>query len=217
MRRVYEAEYIRNREGNGIVQSFAMRLEGWMHRMVSKCGADHSNGPVLELGAGTLNHLSYEPNVTTYDVAEPFLSLLDVGNRRSRLRSVYRDIHDIEGQDIYSRILSIATLEHVLDLPQLVERAAHLVRPDGIFQSAIPSEGGLLWYLSWRYGTGLPFYLRTGLSYKELMAHEHVNNAEEIETVIRYYYEDVLVRRFPTRWLHGSFYTYIEGAKPRVR
>lgn len=41
--------------------------------------------------------------------------------------------------------------------------------------------------MAWRLSTGVGFWLRNKLPYGVLMRHEHVNDAEEIEAVVRYF------------------------------
>jgi hypothetical protein len=63
--------------------------------------------------------------------------------------------------------------------------------------------------------TGLEFRLRHGLDYGALMAHEHVNNAREIETLVRALFEEVEVKSFGLgRQL--SLYRFLAARKPRL-
>ncbi|PYX63279.1 MAG: hypothetical protein DMG74_17720 [Acidobacteria bacterium] len=64
--------------------------------------------------------------------------------------------------------------------------------------------------------TGVAYRLRTGLSYATVMQHEHVNKAAEIIEVLRYFFEDVRLRRFPLPFAQLSFYTVIESRGPRL-
>src|SRR5437899_2080518 len=53
----YLEEYRANRSGQGVLFSILAALESWMHRKV----APHARGSsLLELGAGTLNHVPFE-------------------------------------------------------------------------------------------------------------------------------------------------------------
>jgi hypothetical protein len=53
---------------------------------------------------------------------------------------------------------------------------------------AIPNEGHFLWKLGWMCTTGLSFRFKYHLDYSVIMKHEHVNNADEIETMLSRYY-----------------------------
>jgi hypothetical protein len=155
-----------------------------------------SGGATLEIGAGTLNQLPYEPSTAPYDVVEPFVALYRDSPHRSRVRNLYAAIEDVPAENRYDRVTSIATFEHVCALPAMVARAAAVLNPGGVLRAAIPSEGTLLWGLAWRCTTGLEFRMRHGLDYGVMMRYEHVNTAAEIEAVLRERFQSVRTRTF---------------------
>lgn len=212
-RAIYESQIVASRTGGGLLLGAVNRLESWMHRAVAAQWATGQS--ILELGAGTLNHVSREPN-TIYDAVEPMAALVAESSHRTRLRALYGTIDDVPPENRYDRVLSIAVLEHLEELPRIVGRCAALMKPDGVFQAAIPSEGGLLWGLSWRMTTGVAYRLRNGCDYAPVMRHEHVNTAPEILSVLRWKFREVRVRRFPLPWLHGSFYHAMDCRAPRL-
>jgi hypothetical protein len=46
------------------------------------------------------------------------------------------------------------------------------------------------------------------------MRHEHVNSATEILDVLRYFFGDIRMERFPLRSAHLSFYTCVTASQP---
>jgi SAM-dependent methyltransferase len=208
--RIYAEQYRLNREGSRLVESLAQRLEVWMHHRV----ASLQGGPILELGAGTLNHRRFEPENVDYDIVEPFRELYEGRPEMSGVRNIYDRLRDIRRDQHYQRIISIAVLEHMTALPEEVAEAALRLAPDGVFQAGIPSEGGMLWWIGWRFSTGISYYLRTRLDYGVVMRHEHVNAARDILAVIRHLFRNVQLKRFPFPGDHFSFYTYIEARRP---
>lgn len=213
--KIYEAEYKRNRENRSGYHGLKHKLEGWMHAYVQKLNG--SSGAILELGAGTLNHIPFEKQADTYDIVEPFTSLYEGRPELARVRSIYQDINQIAYQNSYGKILSIAVLEHIEDLPCVIAKSTLLLADDGVMAHGIPSEGGALWLSAWKFGTGVGFRLRTGLSYEPLMRHEHINNAAEIIRVLSIFFDEVSISRFPLNFLHGSLYTGICARKPRKK
>ncbi len=207
---IYVTEYRDNRTGANPVQRAAQWAESWMHRRIA---ANAPAGPVLELGAGALNHLPYE-SCREYDVVEPFTELYRDSPLRGRVRHFYRDITEVPRDSRYRRILSVAVLEHLEDLPLNLALAGLLLAPGGLFQAGIPSEGGFLWGLGWRCTTGLSYRLRTGLSYGTLMRHEHINTAPEIIALTRHFFPGLRVRRFPLPAHHLSLYACLEAPAP---
>ena len=215
----YETEYARNRGSGGLLYRSVAYMEGWMHRSIVRHGRGHP-GPVLELGAGNLNHVLYEPDTVPYDALDPLPDLCLQSPHAGHVRQVfdsYERLGEINSKDGYSRIFSAAVLEHLEDLPRVVAGSARLLAPrGGSFQAGIPSEGGLGWGLAWRLSTGIAYRLRTGVDYGTLMRHEHINNSDEIESVIRLFFDNVRVSRFPLPGKQLSLYSYIHAENPNL-
>ncbi|HYD80937.1 MAG TPA: methyltransferase domain-containing protein [Paucimonas sp.] len=190
---IYATHYKSNREGGTAAASLSQRLEAWMHKKVAAdvAARPQSGKSTLEIGAGTLNQLQYEPDVGIYDIIEPFKELYSGSPQLPRIRSIYTDIAEVPADRRYDRITSVATFEHILNLPEVVARAALLLAPGGTLRTAIPSEGTVLWTLGWKLTTGLEFRMKYGLDYGQLMRHEHVNQAREIREVLAYFFDDV--------------------------
>lgn len=212
---IYTRQYVENRSGATPAASLSQRLERWLHHQVAadvKTGAPRST---LELGAGTLNQLAHEPASDAYDIVEPFEELFRDSPQRERIRDVYTDAAEVPADRLYDRITSVAALEHICDLPLVLAHAARHLNEGGTLRAAIPSEGGMLWKLGWMLTTGLEFRLRHGLDYGLLMAHEHVNEARDIETLVRALFEEVEIKSFGVgRQL--SLYRFIAARKPRL-
>jgi hypothetical protein len=189
---IYETQYKENRGGKTPAYGAAQRMESWLHRKVAAdvC-RDRSARATLEIGAGTLNQLPFEPQVGPYDIVEPFAALFEGSPFLPRVRNIYSDTREIPTRRQYDRITSIAVFEHVCDLPEVVSRAGLLLNDGGELRVSIPSEGTWLWTLGWKLTTGLEFRLRYGLDYGVLMKHEHVNTAAEIEDVLRHFFRSL--------------------------
>jgi hypothetical protein len=188
---IYLQHYRNSREGNSQILGLAKRAESWMHKKISqdvKRGAPKST---LEIGAGTLNQLPYEPHSTPYDIVEPFRDLYQSSPHLHRIRNIYADISEVPPEARYERITSVAVLEHICNLPELVAQSALLLADGGVFRAGIPSEGTILWRLGWQTTTALDFKARYNLDYAVLMRYEHVNAAREIEKVLRYFFVEV--------------------------
>jgi SAM-dependent methyltransferase len=212
---IYTRQYKENRAGETPAASASQRLERWLHRQVAADVVSGAPRPTLELGAGTLNQLAFEPANPAYDIVEPFEELFRDSPLKDRVRRVYGDIAEAPADARYDRITSAAALEHICDLPLVLARAARLLADGGTLRAAIPSEGGFLWKLGWMCTTGLEFRLRHGLDYGLMMAHEHVNDAFDIEILLRALFEEVEVRSFGVgRQL--SLYRFLVGRRPRL-
>lgn len=204
--KLYVEQYKANRGGKTTASRLSQFVESWMHRKVAKDSSSRKS--TLEVGAGNLNHLKYE-NVGVYDIVEPFKELYADSEERVKIRYCWDDISDALPILSYDRIISIATLEHVDNLLDVVARMSHLLSSCGVVRIAIPNEGSWLWTLGWKLTTGLEFRLRHGLDYGILMRHEHLNTADEIEEMLRYYFPYVSVKYFGFG-KHFSLYRFYE-------
>ena len=184
-----------------------------MHRRV---GDGVSEGRLLEIGAGNMNHVPFLPAATTCDAVEPFRELWHDSPDRSRMGRIYSSLEEIPPGAQYDCIFSVAVLEHLADLPAILARAGLLLRNGGTFRAGIPSEGGFLWGLSWRLTTAIEYRLRHGLAYGPIMRYEHLNSADEILTMLRYFYGYVEVSRFPLPFRHFSFYASLIAGRPHL-
>lgn len=209
---IFEEAYKINRQGKGVAEYAAIKLEEWMHRRVVSTG----ESPVLELGAGTLNHLQFENHIEDYIAIEPFEVLWQGSPQLDKVTRILSSVSDLPEEPRFRRIISVAVLEHMTDLPREVAEAGLRLARDGSFHAGIPNEGGLLWYLAWRFITGTAFWFRYKLDYGYLMRHEHVNSAADIEAVLNYFFTDVRRKRFPTPLKHLSFYCYLEARHPNL-
>jgi len=214
--RIYTSFYKANREGSTRASSLAQKMEGWLHRQVAVDVCEVRNQKrTLELGAGTLNQLRYEPFMQVYDIVEPFADLYKDSPHLTRIRRAYADITEIPVSHRYDRITSVATLEHLCDLPSVIARCGLFLADNGVFRSSIPTEGSFLWWLGWRLTTGLEFWLKYDLDYGLVMKHEHVNSAKEIEDVLNYFFSIIKCRVFGLS-KSISLYRYYECRSPRL-
>jgi SAM-dependent methyltransferase len=212
--RIYVEEYKINRgTSDRPLYRITAQLESWMHHQVA---AGAVGQRILDLGAGTLNHRHYEADGLTYDIVEPFSALYESSPELAHISQIYAAIRDVPLLPGYDRIASVAVLEHLEDLPATIAACGLRLSPGGVFQAGIPAEGGFSWGLAWRMTTGISYRLRTGLPYAPVMRHEHLNDAAEILAIVRYLFEDVLVRWYPLPARHFAFYGYIEARTPRL-
>jgi SAM-dependent methyltransferase len=209
---IYLQNFLAQRTGGSFLLKIVTRLEGWNHQQVVREG--RPGGRILEIGAGTINHLPLEKDFESYDIVEPMEAAYQDSHNLDKVRAVYPDISAVPADEEYDRIFSVAVLEHVPDLPKAIALTGlHLIE-GGQFQSTIPSEGGFAWGAAWRCTTSPSFKLRHGLDYKVIMRHDHLNTATEIEGAIRHFYKKFRMRRFPLPLKHLSFYTYLAGEEP---
>lgn len=211
---IYNKHYKNNRDGETTASSISQSMEVWMHKKVAADVKGKKHKSTLEIGAGTLNQLRYE-NTKPYDIVEPFGKLFENSIYKEQIASVYKDISEIKTNKKYDRITSIATFEHITDLPKVVATTCLLLNKIGTLRVAIPNEGTLLWKAGYTLTTGIEFKLKYGLDYETLMNHEHVNTANEIEEVISYFYKKI---KCSFLGIHKqiAFYRFYECSEPNI-
>lgn len=212
--KIYAEHYKKNREGQTAASSLAQKMEGWLHRKVAMDLNGLKDKSTLEIGAGTLNQLRYE-QTTPYDIVEPFSELYQKSEFINRINQVYKDIDEISQQNKYDRITAIATFEHITDLPKVVAKTCTHLNENGTLRVSIPNEGTFLWKLGYQLTTGVEFKLKYGLDYSILMNYEHVNTANEIEQVLKFFYEKVKCSCFGIN-KKMAFYRFYECSNPRL-
>lgn len=196
-RKIFKTYYKKNRDGKSGMTAISHIFEKWMHNMVAKdINKKIKKMETLEIGAGSLNHLPFEPQPAHYDIIEPFLWLYEGSSFLFRIRNIYSDISQISTKQKYDRIISIATFEHLCNLPEVIAKSGLLLKDDGQLRAAIPSEGELLWILTCQMTTGLEFRLKYGLDFSVFRRHDHVNNAVEISEILRYFFNEVKSKYF---------------------
>ena len=210
---IYYQQYKSNRQGDSPASGLAQKMERWLHKRVSADVNDSHDKKTLEIGAGTLNHLKYERS-NCYDIIEPFKELFANSSDLKSIKNVYRDIDKVDSSNKYDRIISVATFEHITDLPKVVAKTCLLLEANGSLRTSIPSDG-FLWTLGWKMTTGLEFKLKYGLDYGILMKYEHVNTADEIEKILNYFYA---VNNCNTFGLNKkiSLYRFYESMNPNI-
>ena len=212
-KKIYVRHYMENREGGTKVSRITALLESWGHKKAAKRA--RAGASTLEIGAGTLNQFKFEEKSGIYDIVEPFSELYENSEYRGNVDNICADIGEVDGSRRYDRITSTYAFEHILNLPEVIALAGLHLNEGGIMAVAIPNEGRFLWRMAYRCSSGIEFRRRYGLDYEVIMRHEHVNTADEIETLLRFFFGKT------KRCLFGigrdlSLYRFYECSKPRL-
>jgi hypothetical protein len=211
---IYKSHIKSNREGTTAATSFSMKMERWLHKQTAADVNESKHASTLEIGAGTLNQFDFE-NTTPYDIVEPMPELYAGSPHLGKVRKIYNDIEEVPTDDKYERIISIATFEHIINLPAVVAKTCLLLKEGGSLRVAIPNEGTILWTMGTKLFTGIEFKLKYKLDYGVIMKYEHVNTAKEIEEVLFYFYKTVKCSVFGINKLL-AFYRFYECKGPNV-
>lgn len=189
IKKIFRDEYKRNRS------NFLSQLsESWLHYSIK--GRKDKFQKTLEIGAGSLNHIPYE-NIKkrnkNYDVIEPQKFLYNKSSNKDYINKFYKNLNHAP-QNYYDRIISCAVLEHLIDLPRFLYLTSYKLNKKGYHSHSIPCEGYPTWDITWFLMSGITFKLRTGENFSDIQKHEHVNNHDEILSLINFFYKEVKVK-----------------------
>ncbi len=205
LKKIFDSFYLSNREN-----LFLQLIRRWLHSVMS----DRKEGLItLEIGAGTLNHLKYE-KIKKYDIIEPKKFLYSNSSNLKLINKSFDNINQCKN-NYYDRIISIAVLEHITDLPKYLYESSKKIKEDGYQQHSIPCEGYPTWNLTWYMISGISFRIKFGYSFKYIQDHEHVNNFDEILTLIKFFYKNVSIKfSYPFYNKYLSLYSNIKFSNP---
>lgn len=195
---IYGKHYSENRNAKTLASKATAFMEAWGHRQVARtaCKLKTEGNATLEIGAGTLNQFRFETKIGIYDIVEPYEALYHNSKYRNFVDTIYADISNIPNSMKYDRITALYSFEHILNLPEVIQKAALLLKEDGALSVAIPNEGRFLWKFAYQNTSGREYKRRYGLNYEVIMRYEHVNSADEIEILLRYYFKSVKMKLF---------------------
>lgn len=209
--KIYKKFYIEYALSATKARKLAKLAESWYHKKVSSLNQSRYNA-ILEVGAGSLNHIEYESNFLTYDIVEPKNFLIQSARKENltQVDKIYSCLDQVPVDTKYDKIISIACLEHILDLQVHLVTIKKLLKKSGFFIVAIPAEGEFLWSLGWRLTTGLAFLIKYRLNYGVIMRFEHVNKAQEILAMLGDVFKIDEIHSYPFNRKHLRLYIVIK-------
>lgn len=213
LKKIFDSEYKKNRT------NFLVQLsESWFHFSIK--GRKDPSAKTLEVGAGSLNHLKWENlrKKKRYDVIEPKKFLYEKNKDKNLISNFYKNLNAVPN-NTYDRIISSAVLEHMEDLPYFFYFSSKKLKNNGYHSHSIPCEGYPTWTLAGYLVSAISFKIRTGQNYKDIQKHEHINNYDEILSLINFFYKNVKVRfSYPSFFSpYLSFYANITFNGPNKK
>ena len=214
-KKIYKEHYIDYASKESLFRKIIYLFESWYHR---KAGEIYPNAKkILDVGAGSLSHLTFESNYQIYDIVEPKeyllkhskLKILKISNR-------YLDLKNIPKDNQYDKILSIMVLEHVRDLDNHLKEISNKLTDSGLFVIEMAAQDDFLYWLSWRCSTGLFFCIRHGLDYGVLMRYERINSYDEIIINLKRYFSIKEIKSFPFNLRNFRIYQHLVCKKIKL-
>lgn len=208
LKKKYDKIYFNNRN------NFLSQLsERWLHLSINDRKLKNKT---LEVGAGTLNHLKYE-TTKHYDVIEPKKFLYQNSIYKKLVNKFYKNISQTQNC-YYDRIISCSVLPNITDLPDYLYTSSIKIKKNGYQQHSIPCEGYPMWNITWFFFSGILFKLKYGYSFKYYQKHDHINNFDEIVSLIDFFYKKVEIKfSYPFFNKYLSFYANIKFSNPNKK
>lgn len=177
------------------MQSAVMRAS---HRLTEKHfhQRDHF-AKVLEIGAGTGEHLSFvKHSFEQYVLTDLDPKILEVA--KSKLNDKYGNKLKFETQggeglsyadNSFDRLIASHVLEHIYQPHIAIKEWRRVVKNGGVLSILIPTDPGVSWRLGRHLGPRRNA-IAQGIPYDYLMAREHVNSCNNLIALLRYYFSE---------------------------
>jgi SAM-dependent methyltransferase len=156
---------------------------GWTSKLPHKAGSR-----TLEIGAGLGGHLPYE-NLADQDYFCLEMRPAFCERLAQRIRPDHVLCADIQKSlplpdAQFDRIIAIHVLEHLTHLPDAITEVKRLLKPDGVFDVVLPTQGGLAYRLASMISGERYFRKTFKMDYQPIFKTEHVNDFPEIISVL---------------------------------
>ena len=175
------------------MQSALMRAS---HRGVEKAFGKNQRFPkVLEIGAGTGEHLAYvRHDFDQYVVTDLDEKTLEIAS--GKIGAKFGDRVSFESQkgeelsyanDSFDRLIAAHVLEHIYKPHLVIKEWRRVLKNGGVLSILIPTDPGVAWRLGRHLGPR-KHALAKGIAYDYVMAREHVNSCNNLIALLRHYF-----------------------------
>jgi ubiquinone/menaquinone biosynthesis C-methylase UbiE len=175
------------------LQSFVMRAS---HRLIERpYDTEAYFGKVLEVGAGTGEHVSFvRHRFDEYVLSDLDPKTLEVA--RKKLAGVHDDKLRFEAQpgdtlnypdNTFDRLVAVHVLEHIYRPHLVLKEWRRVLKNGGALSILIPTDPGMAWRLGRHFGPRRSA-MAQGIAYDYVMAREHVNSCNNLIALLRHYF-----------------------------
>ncbi|MEH6626483.1 MAG: class I SAM-dependent methyltransferase [Motiliproteus sp.] len=217
----YQAKWVAQYEN----LNYRQGLSGWVlsqsHQLIERdFGPDHYFPTVVEVGAGTGQHLnSLRHRFDRYqmtDLSTHFLEQIDIPEQhKARVEIAKEDATALSYKDdSVDRLIACHVLEHLSDPHQVLREWVRVLRPGGVLSIVLPCDPGLLWRLGRTLGPRRNAEA-AGIAYDYWMAREHINAISNLTALLNYYFDRPNARWWPTK-LPSVDFNLIYGVNIRI-
>jgi ubiquinone/menaquinone biosynthesis C-methylase UbiE len=150
---------------------------------------------VLEIGAGTGEHVSYvRHRFDQYVLTDLDAKTLEVAKRKLHGNFGGKVLFETQsaeglsyGDDSFDRLIATHVLEHICHPHLALKEWARVVKPGGTLSILLPTDPGVAWRLGRHFGPRKNA-IAQGIAYDYVMAREHVNSCNNLIALLRHYF-----------------------------
>jgi ubiquinone/menaquinone biosynthesis C-methylase UbiE len=186
------------------LQSFVMRAS---HKLTERPYNEKTKfGRVLEVGAGTGEHLAFvQHDFDEYVLTDMDAKTLSVAAQKAparyegRLTFSVQQGGSIDAEDnSYDRLIATHVLEHIYYPHLALKEWRRVLKPGGVLSILIPTDPGI----AWRFGRALGprrNAIAQNIAYDYVMAREHVNSCNNLVALMRHYFPNAKESWWPCK------------------
>jgi len=177
------------------LQATVMRAS---HRLAERKFDEHEYfSNVLEIGAGTGEHLGYiRHGFDKYVLSDLDPKTLEVAKGKLSAQFGSKLSYEVQNAErlsyvdnSFDRLIATHVLEHVYKPHLVIKEWQRVVKHCGIISILIPTDPGIAWRLGRHLGPRKNA-IKVGVAYDYVMAREHVNACNNLISLLRHYFPD---------------------------
>ena len=175
---------------------------------------DYTNKSVVELGPGIIEHPIYNKTIpkryTLVDINEIFLKKSKVILTENSCPNVstiqVKDSTSIPVEDnLADIVLSFHQLEHIYNIEDYLQEIKRVLKKDGLFAGAVPTEGSLAWG-GGRYLTSRRYVKKNmNFNFDKIICWEHPNFVDLIQEKLNKNFQLIYSIKKPLKFLPLDF------------
>jgi phosphatidylethanolamine/phosphatidyl-N-methylethanolamine N-methyltransferase len=177
------------------LQSEVMRAS---HRLAeNRFGKQDYFSKVLEIGAGTGEHLSFvKHSFDQYVLSDLDAKTLDVAKRKLNDKFSNKLSYEVQSgeglsyvNNSFDRLIATHVLEHIYQPHLALKEWRRVLKNGGVLSILIPTDPGIAWRLGRHLGPRKNA-IAQGIAYDYVMAREHVNSCNNLIALLRHYFPE---------------------------
>jgi phosphatidylethanolamine/phosphatidyl-N-methylethanolamine N-methyltransferase len=194
----YRAKFADVYDASNYVSPLQSAVMGASHRLTERRFKEQDHfSKVLEIGAGTGEHLSYlRHSFDKYVLSDLDAKTLEVA--KNKLHDKFGDKLVYEPQNgetlsyadsSFDRVIATHVLEHIYQPHLALKEWRRVVKNEGVISILIPTDPGIAWRLGRHFGPRKNAVAQ-GIAYDYVMAREHVNSCNNLIALLRHYFSE---------------------------